>query len=747
MTLRWNVTSDILRNVTPSPVPHRRIFGPFLFDGASGQIWKHGVPVKLHGQPLDILTTLLDQPGQIVSREELQRRLWKESTFVDFEHGLNVAINRLRQALGDSADQPRYVETLPGRGYRFVAPVRDSGAPPGPVLVMPPETAKEEPSPSAPPDRRWLWPGLAAVVVASVGIGYLVGSRSKAPLPPPPLRLTVAPPTGYFLRPSSSRQSFALSPDGARLAFSAMDAGGNFRSFAQDLPAGTARPIASGGGTFSLFWADDGRSLLATAAGKLRRTALDSDAYQVVCDLPAITLTGTVIGPQVLIWARSGNFSVPVSGGTPQPVKEHYPWPQLLPDGRHLLYTAFDERVGRYRARMVEFGQPQTTRDLVETDSKTIYAPSLARPGTGYLFALRAGTLLAHPFDPASGRVLGEPLPVAAKVTSFFPTGAADFSAAANGTLAYQPFEGRSQLAWVNRRGEVVRRLGPSGIAVGPGRLSPDGKQIATGVFDVERGVHDLWIFDAVTGAGRRLPDRGSINSPVWSPDSRQLAYALAGSEPPKLFVRASTGQELSYAVTPEYFQEPTDWSGSGRYLAWSNNSSASMASEVRGEFWVTDMAKPRRAFRLSSPSYSETHATFSPDGRWLAFLSDQSGQAELYVQAFEAAAEPRLVGERHLVSRQGAVAIRWRSDGRELFYLGAEGKIYGVPIALSPQFRAGTPALLFALDAEARAAVHMLPGFDVSKDGQRFLIPTVSSSDRAEITVLQNWEASRRGR
>ena len=138
---------------------------------------------------------------------------------------------------------------------------------------------------------------------------------------------------------------------------------------------------------------------------------------------------------------------------------------------------------------------------------------------------------------------------------------------------------------------------------------------------------------------------------------------------------------------------------------------------------------------------FHESNPAFSPDGRWLAFTSNESGRTELYVQAFEPGESPRLVGERHLVSRQGASCLRWARNGKELFYLAGDGQLYAVPITLSPRLRIAEPALLFSISTEARAALHSSVGFDVSADGRRFLVPVVTSSERSDIVVIQNWE------
>jgi eukaryotic-like serine/threonine-protein kinase len=154
-------------------------------------------------------------------------------------------------------------------------------------------------------------------------------------------------------------------------------------------------------------------------------------------------------------------------------------------------------------------------------------------------------------------------------------------------------------------------------------------------------------------------------------------------------------------------------------------------------------MARGRKVIHLISTPFHEANPAFSPDGRWLAFTSDESGRTELYVQAFEAGEAPRLTGERHLVSRNGAIALRWRRDAKALFFLSSNSWVYAAPIVLSPLPNIGEAVSLFAISLEARSALHSPMGFDVSTDGQRFLIPIVSSPEKSEIVVMQNWEAA----
>ncbi len=703
--------------------------------------------MRLQGQPLQILADLVREPGRIVTREELQQQLWNSSTFVDFEHGLNAAMNRLRQVLGDNAENPRYIETIPGRGYRFVAPVQEAAS--KPVLLMAPAAATqaaESPAPVQPAiaGRRWRPWVIAVAMIASLAAGYLVANRSHTRPALRSVRFGISPPFGYALESGSSRQTFALSPDGSRLAFSAMNASGKFQMFIRDLDGIAPRALANSFGSYNVFWAPDGRSLFLTVGDKVRRSALEDDSYQVVCDTPALMLSGVLIAPNLLLSARSANFVVPASGGTPQPIKQFYPWPQILPDGKHILYTSFDAKTGHHHAQVAKLGEDGTSTDVLETDSRTMYTPSLIRPETGYLVYVREGNIVAHPFDPRTLRIQGEPQAVVSQTYSWNPTGAADFSVSNNGMLAYRRYQSRSQLAWVSRHGEVLSTIGPANVNLKQARLSPDGKRIAAPIFDLRRGVKEMWIIDAHTGAARQaITGRGHVDSPVWSPDSTRLAFSRAYDSPPKLFVRGFRENDADEALPEDYFQWPCDWSPDGRFLAFTNTGIAQIDSELKGDVWLIDMERGRKVIPLIQTPFHEAEPAFSPDGRWLAFISNESGQAEVYMQAFEAGESPRLVGERLLVSKRGASNLRWRRDGKELFYLAFDGRLYVVPIALGPKPKIGKPSALFSIGMEARAAVHGSLGFDVSHDGQRLLVPIVTSTEQTEIVVIQNWEAA----
>jgi eukaryotic-like serine/threonine-protein kinase len=722
----------------PDSLP-KVVFGPFEYDEVSGSLCKHGTPIRLQGKPLKILSLLVNRSGQIVSRDELQQYLWEGTTFVDFEQGLNSAVNKLRQTLGDSADQPRYVETLPGRGYRFVAPVHRAS-----TLAL-----LEMPAPRLEPKRRrsirqglFLAAGLVLAVLACGG--YWLGKRSKGPAEAPKaVRFAVVPPAGFALEGAASRQSFALSPDGARLAFTAMDSSGEFSVFLRDLNSLEPRRLAGSEGAHTLFWHPDSRSLYFTANGKLWRTPLEGDAHVLLGDSPSFMFSGVWLGPKrMLLDTFQASYLVSPSGGPLEKLNQIYLWPQMLPDGRHVLYVKWDARAGRHRAHVLRLSDFSTTKDLVATDSRVMYSASVTTPGTGFLLYVRGGNLLAQPFDPGSLEVTGEAMPVASRIYSFAKTGAADFSVSANGAIAFQSYVSRSQLVWVDRAGHQLATIGPANINVKSARLSPDGQRLATAIYDLEQGEQDLWTFDVKTNSGRRLAaDPALRDAPVWSPDSKALAFMhQADGNPPKVHVRGLGEKDADEAMPAADFQMPADWSPDGRFLAFVNTGFPRLANEAQGDVWVFDLARGRKPVPVLNTPFHEANPAFSPDGKWLAFTSNESGRPEVYVQAFRSGEAPGVTGERYLVSSAGALAVRWRRDGRELFYLGFDGRVQAVPVRFSGKPDFGPTTALFTIGTEARAAIHSVLGFDVSADGSRFVI--VKASESPSLVVIQNWQA-----
>jgi Tol biopolymer transport system component/DNA-binding winged helix-turn-helix (wHTH) protein len=721
----------------PSRAP-KATFGPFEFDPASGELRKNGYKLKLPGQPGEILSALIAHPGEVVTRESLRARLWPEMSSGNFEHGVNAAVNKLRQVLGDAASEARYIETLPGRGYRFVAPVSLAG---GGILELVP--ARITSAPESKPSRRLiLWAGAGAALVVLL-VPWVADHRSPVSLKP--ARLLVSPPKGYYLEAGGIRQSFALSPDGERIAFTARDATGAFRLFLRDFSEPESRPVPDGEGGYSAVWSPDGQSLLFTSQGKLRRIAVNGSVSQVVSESTGPYFSSAIpFGSRRLLVCDHRNCGViPPSGGPPHPIEQWYSWAQLLPGGRDFLYTIDDPELGSMRARIAPVGSKERGIEVVQSDSRVEYTRSL-RSGGGYLVYLRAGTLLAQPFDLAGRHITGDPKAIARHVPAFGYSGAADFSVSEQGVIAWQSFASRSQFVWVDRMGKPLSAASPARLDGSFVRLSPDERSLATVVFDIERGATDIWLYDTRTGAGRKaISGPGISHLPVWSPDSHRLLWMWDRSWP-RLALSSLDGTPDPEPLPNTGFMQPTDWSPDGRFILYTNSALPAITQRFPSDVFAIDMARGRKVIPLLTTQFYEYGAVFSPDGKWLAFLSDESGKAEIYAQALDRGNDSlRVTGERFLISREGAQCLRWRKDGRELYYLGLDGQVYAVPLAFRPTaIHAGRPEALFTIDPEAFSTVHSVVSFDVSADGSRFVIPSITPGESSALVVLQDWES-----
>jgi len=722
----------------PNPAPYAKVaFGPFEFETVTGDLRKFGTRIRLQGKPLQILTLLLERPGEIVGREELQNHLWHGTTFVDFEQGLNSAVNKLRQALNDSPDQPRYIETLPGKGYRFVAPLQNQAN--RAVLEMAPPA----PPAAARPVLTWV-PWVLAFAIGMGGSFWAGSRRAASNIPAATLRFAIHAPDGYFLEGSSTRQTFALSPDGTRLVFSAVDSSGASQLFVRDLRSLETRAIPNTRGVHTLFWHPESDAVYVSIGPAIRRVPIEGEGFVAISRTPAFTRHGLLTSPSsLLLDTNTDSYTVAPNGGTPEPIKNEVHWPNALPGTSDLLYTIWDSEAKRHRAVIGPQDQSGVRPLPLLSNSRVLFAPSVLTPGGSFLVYVSGGNLVAHPFDLSNRQLRGEAIPVADQVSSFLPVGSAGISVSSNGLLAYLKGGSRAQLNWVDRSGKRVAAVGPSNVSLKSARLSRDGTKIVTSIFDTEKGMQNLWMIDAESGAAKQLTTEfGLRDSPVWSPDGSKLAYLhTPGGRRPRIGMRGLSENDPEHVEAEGEFQLPTDWSPDGRFIVFSNNGNPRMESEVQGDVQLMDLQRNHRRIPLLHSTFHEANAVFSPDGHWLAFTSNESGRTELYLQAFHGGDNPTVSGERFAVSRSGAIVVRWRRDGKELFYLAYDGKVYSVPVKLGARPAFGAATALFGMSGELRAAVHANAGFDVSADGQRFIVPSLTGSELPSIVVVQNWE------
>lgn len=735
--------------MAPQPAPSPKVcFGPFEFDPAAGELKKYDTRVRLHGQPILILTMLLYRPGEIVTREDLRRYLWPGSGLAEADSSLDLAMENLRRALGDTESTPQYIETLPGRGYRFIGQVT-SLREAEPVIEETPKVA--EPLPRRPVPRWWYAAAAGLLLALAAGLWW-----AKQPVAAgSATQLVVTAPPGFVIETMTERQTFALSPDGGRLAFTALDGSGAARVFVRELTgAGQAREAAGTVGAETLFWAPDGRALFVAVKGKLQRVDPAANTFHVLADLPASVMSGAWLSTDRLMLSGWGaTLSLTQNDNVPRDLGARFHWPQVLPDREHLLHSLFDAKIGRHqvRAALID-GVASDGWDLVQADARAMLAPSMI-PDRSHLLFVRDGNLMAQPFDGPAMRVGGEAFVVARNVYSSRATGAAEFSVSDNGVVAYHRPVRRSQLVWVDRAGREISSLGDADLIVKKGRAAPDGGRVAAALYDVQRGEQDLWIFDAASGARRRVS--AAVNTrddAIWSPDGKRLAY-WRGSAPraPQAFVR-DLGEDNETALDAGVMERtsrevPGDWSPDGRFILVVSTNFPRFAAEQQSDITAIDLWRDRRRRPVIESRFDESLPAFSPDGRWLAFVSNEAGEPEVYAQEFEGGDEPALLGFRKLVTRGGAQALRWRADGKELFYLGLDGRVYAVPVKLGAKPEFGQATALFSVGAEAWASGPGRMGFDVSADGERFLIAKVRAGEKPGIVVVRNWESQREPR
>jgi Tol biopolymer transport system component len=303
------------------------------------------------------------------------------------------------------------------------------------------------------------------------------------------------------------------------------------------------------------------------------------------------------------------------------------------------------------------------------------------------------------------------------------------------GALAYHGGAGTSRLVWFDRSGAEIGTIGSPG-AYGSVRISPFGNQVAVEVVDPRSGTSDVWVHDVSRKTSIRLTyDLGSEADPVWSPDGRQVVFRSDRDGPPDLHRKSSNGlAPAEILLTKAGVQRPTDWSADGRMLTFTEED-----RETGHSLWVLalDNEQPRRVLRTR---FQEGNATFSPDGRWLAFVSDESGRPEVYVAP--AAGD----GGMRRISNSGGFTPRWRRDGKELFYLEPDSRFMSVPVGTrGDNFEAGAPVQLFRVASPvAFTRRTWYASYDVSPDGQRFLVnAVVDDAASAPITIVLNWQSA----
>jgi Tol biopolymer transport system component/predicted Ser/Thr protein kinase len=575
---------------------------------------------------------------------------------------------------------------------------------------------------------RWIW---AAAVVLLAGIAGAMRFAAPAPIEPAPLRFSVPPPErGRFFADLGLVATPVISPDGRTLAFVAT-VGEQKRIWIRALDSDSARVLAGTEGVEQPpFWSPDSRSLAFLAESKLKRIAIAGGPPRTICDVPAGPGAGSWSSKGVILFGFGSTLSrVSADGGAISEVRKPDPsqdedgvvFPEFLPDGDRFFYLAGVKSQKGNRVYLGSLSSPRSTF-LTQVNSRLVPA------SPGHVMYIRERTLLAQRFDDRAGRIEGDASPVAENVDYFSPVGVAGFSVSANGVLAYHASDSAAQLTWINRAGvqtgTVAAIAGYQSV-----RLSPDGKRLALDRTEARTNATDVHVFDLMRGTDTRVTSAaGSEYAPIWSPDGRRLVFSWDKDAPPYLhqLVLDSSSPAQPLVRPSGSVQTPGDWRPDGTLIAYEATDPVT-ASDV----WVLPMTGDRTPTAFVKTRFNETAPRFSPDGRWLAYVSDEAGQPDVYVRPFPGP------GEAQRVSSSGGARPRWRHDGKELFYIVGQ-RMMAVPVSATTSLDAGAAVLLF--DRKPARIID----FDVTADGQSFLINSeVSGPETKPMNIVVNWMAA----
>jgi eukaryotic-like serine/threonine-protein kinase len=580
---------------------------------------------------------------------------------------------------------------------------------------------------------RFVWAS-ALMVVAALAVAALVGALRAAP-PAGEIRLDIATP------PTADPGSLAISPDGRKIVFVATSDGVS-KLWLRSLESSIAAPLAGTDGAVAPFWSPDSRGVgfFTTTDGQLKRIDIDTRSLKVLGNVPLGTggtwnQDGTILFSHLA--SGTGIFRISETGGEPSAVTRlggasevTHQFPQFLPDGRHFLYYTLDAKPPGVHVGQLDGAE---TKRLLDADSPAVFAPP------GYLLFLRQGTLFAHAFDPVRLELTGNPFRVADQLEWDLPPA---LSASAAGIVVFRTGSARPTsyarpLVWFDRSGKEIRTVNATNPGSRPS-LSPDGRQVAL-MGGIVAGPPQISLLTLDRDISSRFTSNGTVNlDPVWSHDGRQIVFSKANDTGAfDLYSKPTTldKEEELVLATPRgtSASAASDWSRDGKYLLFDTTE-----SKPNFDIWALAMTGDRKPFPVVQTTFQEKGAQFSPDGKWIAYESNETGRFEIYLRPFPNG------GRAVPVSASGGAQVRWRREGKELFYIALDGRLTAVPIQVdgSGQIEPGAPMPLFATRVGGAVQALERQQYVVAPDGQRFLMSTVPDNiDPSPITVILNWK------
>jgi serine/threonine protein kinase/Tol biopolymer transport system component len=593
-------------------------------------------------------------------------------------------------------------------------------------------------SPSPSRVRAWVGWGAAALVLATLAPPAFRHFRER-PDPLSPMRFQMAP--GVEL---AGPGNFSISPDGRHVAFFGLGSDGSARLFVRDMHSLDVRPLPGSevsGPAPPPFWSPDSRFIAFETGGHLKKIAVSGGPPQPLCTIPGVAVGGS--------WNRDGDIIVGNTAGGLMRVREtggacvalttldasrkeeFHLLPTFLPDGRHFVYLRVSPGApgegGTYVGSIDQKPEEQDLRRLMPYEVGLTYAPS-ADLRTGFLMFVREGTLFAQTFDPERRALDGNPIPVAGRVGTFRDGGF--FATSGNGVLVYRTADTDFQVTWVDRQGATVGRASEPG-AFRDAALSPDGtRAVVTRTNPQDPAKSDLWMLDLQrgTGATRLTLGGGQAQHPVWSPDGSRIAFTFNNSVIRELRASGEGDSKTLVQSASAGLITATGWSPDGRFLLYA-------VADINSRDLLVLPTDGGTPVPFMKTEFVEDADVFSPNGRWVAYVSNQSGAFDVYVRAFTSdfSSGSAATGPSIRISRGGS-SPRWRGDGRELFYLAQDGKMMAIAVKPEPEFQVGPPVALF------QSPPGTIVG-DVTLDGKKLLLVTpAGASASAPFTAVINW-------
>jgi serine/threonine protein kinase/Tol biopolymer transport system component len=604
--------------------------------------------------------------------------------------------------------------------------------------VEPGEAATVHQQPAVPvKERSGVWKWLSFALLAVVGVLVVLLRREpEAQLQSIHAEILPPPKTSFSLQQGGGH--IALSPDGNAIAFSTVDSSGLALLWVRYFRSSAARPLPGTDGAQYPFWAPDCRTVAFFAHGKLMKIDVEGGTPFTICDVQS-PRGGTWNSDGVIVFApdqSKGLFRVPAVGGKPVPLTQldttlgeaTHRWPLILPDNDHFLFFARGSIAGlgsierdHLYAGSLSSGK---TEQLFSSISDVVFSD-------GMLMFVRENSIIGQTFDPTTMKVSGDPVTIAQNIQYTARWSKGTFSAA-RGVLAYQSGgqESRPDIILTNGAGTVVRQLGRLDLMF-RATLSPDGKRLAMDLLDAQSRNIDIWIYDIERGIKTRLTfEKAADVSPIWSPNGDRVAFTRGIGTETHILTQAVSGsgtEEDILRLSSDAFV--SDWSSDNKYLLYFTRGTTDM--------WVVPLEGKRTPSMITSSEFAEVNGKFSPDVRWIAYNSDESGKSEVYVRTFlpPGGEKDEALSVKRQISVEGGSYPVWRKDGKAIFYLVPKG----IMIA---ELKIDGPSL--EVVKVSRFSDQQIPYFgDIHPSGELLVRQNVlGESGAVPLSIVVNWKS-----